>query len=1174
MSRYWLKHAAAFVLLACAITAHAQSAPNSPLQELLAPAWLRTLGADPAPQARQPATVEELAERVKADGHVDVIVLLALDAPFRAEGNLSRADVQLQRNHIGAARTRLLGALPPASYSVNRDYESIPAIAMRVDEAGLAALRGSRLVASIEEDALKFASLAQSTPLIGAPNAWSSGYDGSGWAVAILDTGIEASHPFFRNAANISRVVAEACFSNGAGGLQRVSLCPNGTTSQTGSGAASANTAQCLASGNQLCDHGTHVAGIAAGRNQTVAGETINGVAPNANIIAIQVFTRFNRDTDCGGTGTAPCIGSWSSDQLAALNYINTTLRPSHNIASVNMSLGGGSYGAYCDTTTIKTAVDNLRSNGIATVIATGNDGYTSTISSPACVSTAVAVSSTSKVDVVSGFSNVATIMDLFAPGSGGAGPAPWNAGIGSSVPGSGYALMSGTSMATPQVAGAWAVLKQAAPTASVTSVLNALVTTGTPVTDTRSGASGTITKPRINVDAAAAVLTGAPTRTVTSSVGTPSGTITPTGAQTVAVNGKAGFNLYPAAGQEIDSVTGTCGGTLVGNRFTTNPVTANCTVIANFRPFSGNPLVCGTLNHSVIQSGDGSAFSFLSGVAQGYSGTRVDDINLYAIGGNMWVWWYGGPGGVTAGGQISVLPAGTTVGPASTFSNANQAMSNWLPGRTGYIGITFDNANTGQRNYGWLRMTTAGTSGFPATWHNYCYDQTGAPIVTGSVPVVTYPITVSVNPAPGGNASCTPNPVTSGGNSTCSASANTGYTFSSWSGDCTGATCSLTNVTGAKAVTANFTLNSYTVTATSGGNGTITPTSQTVAFDGTASFTVTPATGYHVVSVSGDTCTVTGSGTSYSAANIQANCAVTATFAIDEFTVTATSGGNGTITPASQPVVYGGTASFTVAPSTGYHVVSVTGDTCTVTGSGTSYSAANIQANCAVTATFAVIQFTLTYIAGSNGSVDGQASVTHSVVTGGDGPQVEAIPDMGWSFDIWSDGVTANPRQDTNVQSDLSVTARFTQRCDIYCDGFEAGASPRPDALAAPGQGGAAGAVVGWSIAASPVGGIDRVLELLDARGQRVAWIEASGTEGGQRLRLGWIDAQGAEQHGAWVPWSADDLLLYAWDLSMDDLMLRFGTIGHFPDDLALQLPPGNPIPEAARALRASPSY
>src|SRR5690606_19604891 len=118
------------------------------------------------------------------------------------------------------------------------------------------------------------------------------------------------------------------------------------------------------------------------------------------------------------------------------------------------------------------------------------------------------------------------------------------------------------------------------------------------------------------------------------------------------------------------------------------------------------------------------------------------------------------------------------------------------------------------------------------------------------------------------------------------------------------------------------------------GGNGTITPPSQTVAFDGTASFTVTPSTGYHVVSVSGDTCTVTGSGTSYSAANIQADCAVSATFAIDEFTVTASSGGNGTITPPSQTVAFGAAARSTVTPSSGYHVVRVRGETCTVTGS------------------------------------------------------------------------------------------------------------------------------------------------------------------------------------------------------------------------------------------------
>jgi hypothetical protein len=370
-----------------------------------------------------------------------------------------------------------------------------------------------------------------------------------------------------------------------------------------------------------------------------------------------------------------------------------------------------------------------------------------------------------------------------------------------------------------------------------------------------------------------------------------------------------------------------------------------------------------------------------------------------------------------------------------------------------------------------------------------------------------------------------------------------------------------LSNVTAYMPVTAQFTINQYTVTFVDW-DATVLKTEQVNHGDAATAPADPSRTGY------------TFAGWDVAFSNVTADLTVTAQYTINQYTLSFDSQGGSGAAPITAD--FGDSVTLPAAPTyAGYTFVNWN---TAADGSGAPYLAGASftmpATNTTLYAIWTVTQYTLTYTAGPNGSVDGQASVTHSVVVGGDGPQVEALPDMGWSFDIWSDGVTANPRQDTNVQSDLSVTARFTQRCDIYCDGFEAGASPRPDALAAPGQGGAAGAVVGWSIAASPVGGIDRVLELLDARGQRVAWIEASGTEGGQRLRLGWIDAQGAEQRGAWVPWSADDLLLYAWDLSMDDLMLRFGTIGRFPDDLALRLPPGSPIPEAARALRALPSY
>jgi len=172
--------------------------------------------------------------------------------------------------------------------------------------------------------------------------------------------------------------------------------------------------------------------------------------------------------------------------------------------------------------------------------------------------------------------------------------------------------------------------------------------------------------------------------------------------------------------------------------------------------------------------------------------------------------------------------------------------------------------------------------------------------------------------------------------------------------------------------VTASFAATTYTVTATAGSNGTITPPSQTVNSGSAASFTVTPNTGYHVASVTGDTCTVTqGSGNTWASNAITQNCAVTASFAATTYTVTATAGSNGAITPPSQTVNSGSTASFTVTPNTGYHVASVTGDTCTLTqGSGTTWTSNAITQNCAVTASFAATTYTVTATAGSNGSI------------------------------------------------------------------------------------------------------------------------------------------------------------------------------------------------------------
>jgi subtilisin family serine protease len=163
-------------------------------------------------------------------------------------------------------------------------------------------------------------------------------------------------------------------------------------------------------------------------------------------------------------------------------------------IAAVNMSLGGGQNQTACDSDVRKGVIDQLRNAGIVTVIASGNDGFHNAVGAPGCISTAVTVGATTKMDTVANFSNSASLVDLLAPGQN----------INSSVPQGGFQPLNGTSMATPHVAGAFAVLRSGASNATVDAIENALVVTGQPITDNDNN----LTRPRINVVAALRNLT------------------------------------------------------------------------------------------------------------------------------------------------------------------------------------------------------------------------------------------------------------------------------------------------------------------------------------------------------------------------------------------------------------------------------------------------------------------------------------------------------------------------------------------------------------------------------------------------------------------------------------------------------------------------------------------
>ena len=104
------------------------------------------------------------------------------------------------------------------------------------------------------EDRLHKPVLLDSVPLIGADQAWEDGYDGTGRTVAVIDSGVDSTHPFLAG-----RVVEEACYST-TSGVQSTTLCPNGADEQIGPGAGKHCSLDL-----EGCWHGTHVAGIVAG---------------------------------------------------------------------------------------------------------------------------------------------------------------------------------------------------------------------------------------------------------------------------------------------------------------------------------------------------------------------------------------------------------------------------------------------------------------------------------------------------------------------------------------------------------------------------------------------------------------------------------------------------------------------------------------------------------------------------------------------------------------------------------------------------------------------------------------------------------------------------------------------------------------------------------------------
>jgi subtilisin family serine protease len=437
----------------------------------------------------------QVAQRVR--------VLVTLNAPFTPEGYLNIAAKLTQRSMLAQAGSTLLNSLNSAGLSTNyqliRSYSLFPILLLDAELPVLKYLSTSPDVKAVEEDIPNEPADASSNAHIQVAPVWAAGYEGTGQVIVILDTGVQTSHPFLSG-----KTVAEACFSTTD--AFATTFCPNGQPSQTGTGSG-VNCPQSVS----FCQHGTHVAGIAAGRNY-IGGPGYDGVARGANIISIQVFAQFT-PTICGGTSN--CALSYVSDQLSALQYVASTLASQYNIAAVNMSLGATLTTPPCDTDSRTAAINTLYSLNIPTVVASGNDSGWTQVYRPACITNAIAVGavfdSSGLEDIVT--YNRANIPNfLFAPGMQ----------IDSSVLNNGFGNYSGTSEAAPHVAGAFALMRQKVPGISIAAMVTALKNTGIPVEGTHfdSGSNQFVpdgyTKPRIKLDDAVASI-GNPTPTPTS---------------------------------------------------------------------------------------------------------------------------------------------------------------------------------------------------------------------------------------------------------------------------------------------------------------------------------------------------------------------------------------------------------------------------------------------------------------------------------------------------------------------------------------------------------------------------------------------------------------------------------------------------------------------------------
>ncbi|MEV2192566.1 S8 family peptidase [Streptomyces phaeochromogenes] len=368
------------------------------------------------------------AARLIATGKLDQRLFDVTELNKSANRKAQKQGLKLIVGYRGAAAAAKADVRDAGDTKVRRTLKSLNADAVLTPKADATDLwaavtdaqggnaRTASGIAHVWLDGVRKASLDKSVKQIGADKAWAAGFDGKGVKIAVLDTGVDTTHPDLKD-----QVVAEKNFSTA----------PDATDKY---------------------GHGTHVASIAAGTGAKSAGK-YKGVAPGAQLLNGKVL-----DDNGFGDDSGILAGmDWAAEQGADV---------------VNLSLGGGDTP---EVDPLEAQVNKLsEEKGILFAIAAGNSGQfgEQTVGSPGSAAAALTVGAVDDSDKLADFSSTgpgldgAIKPDVTAPGVDTTAASAKGSIIAQEVGENpaGYVTISGTSMATPHVAGAAAILKQQHP--------------------------------------------------------------------------------------------------------------------------------------------------------------------------------------------------------------------------------------------------------------------------------------------------------------------------------------------------------------------------------------------------------------------------------------------------------------------------------------------------------------------------------------------------------------------------------------------------------------------------------------------------------------------------------------------------------------------------------------